>query len=151
MTGTPGLPGRTTGTTAATTTGSTTRTTTTGTTGTTGATTGATGTTTVTVIAPESTPPNADCPHDSLVVHVITRGGRNEEDQPIRIAGQGMCRGQTEYVSGAEGTARGPFILLPGRYEVAALKAPRGAVLASTTVTLGDYQELEVTLEVPTE
>jgi hypothetical protein len=141
-TGTTGMPGTTTGTTA-TTTGSTT-----GTTGTTGATTGTTGTTTVTIIAPQSTPPDADCPHASLVVHVIARGGKNQEDQPIRIAGQGMCRGQVEHVLGAEGKARGSFILLPGRYEVAALNVPGGSVLASTTVTLSDDQELEVTLEI---
>jgi hypothetical protein len=120
----------------------------TGTTGTITGTTGTTGTIAGT-IDPESTPPADDCPHATLVVHVVAHGGQNQEDQPIRIAGQGMCRGQVE-LGAAEGTARGSWGLLPGQYEVAALNAPGGSVLTSTTVTLGEYQKLEVTLEIPT-
>jgi hypothetical protein len=89
-----------------------------------------------------------------LVVHVVGAGSGNEEAWPMRIQQLGAC---TNDPCRFERSGSRPVELAAGSYEVAALnhlstplRGPaggEGSVLASTTVTLGEGQEREVTLE----
>lgn len=90
--------------------------------------------------------------YSALIVHVI-QGGHAEEQWIIRIHG-GANETQEGHPKGPWG---GVWCVVPGSYVVAVLNqselrlagAPEAAVLASTTVTIGVQQELEVTLEIP--
>jgi mono/diheme cytochrome c family protein len=99
----------------------------------TGGTTGGTATTTGTPFVPQMA---------RLSVHVVGAGPRNEEAWPISIQQLGGCTNEPCRLE-THGTR--PVELAPGSYEVAALGDPKGPA-ASTTVTLGEGQELEVTL-----